>query len=56
MLTKEWYCANCGRRFRTPWLPSMFVVCPFCGSRRVYRVDARRGRGYGPRYRRGICR
>jgi len=32
------------------------VKCPRCGSRRVHRIDARRGRGYGPRYRRGVCR
>jgi len=32
------------------------VSCPACGSKRVHRIDARRGRGYGARAKRGICK
>jgi len=46
---------DCGHEFETPWIPFNMVRCPNCGSRRVHRIDEKRGRGYGPRHRRGIC-
>ena len=55
-MEKKWRCMDCGHEFTTPWIPSQYVECPRCGSRRVYRTDRRRGRGTGPRWRRGICR
>jgi len=53
---KRWVCMDCGHEFETPWIPFNMVRCPKCGSRRVHRIDARRGQGYGRRYRRGICK
>ena len=47
---------NCGCEFETSWISSQFVSCPKCGSRRIVRIDPYRGRGIGPRFRRGICR
>ena len=56
MRSKRWRCMDCGHEFETGWIPSSMVSCPRCGSRRVYRIDPERGKGYGPRYKRGICR
>jgi len=55
MMQKRWKCLDCGKEFSTQWIPFTMVRCPSCGSKRIYRVDARRGRGYGVRARRGIC-
>jgi len=55
-MEKEWYCMHCGCKFKTAWVPFNLVKCPKCGSRQVHRIDAQRGKGYGARHRRGICR
>jgi len=55
-MEKKWKCLDCGKEFSTPWIPFSMVSCPACGSRRVHRIDARRGKGYGVRARRGICK
>jgi len=54
-MKKKWVCMDCGHEFETPWVPFSSVKCPRCGSARVHRIDSGRGRGYGPRYRRGVC-
>jgi len=56
MLRKKWVCVNCGHEFETPWIPSQFVKCPNCGSNLVHRIDQLRGKGFGNRFRRGLCR
>jgi len=53
--TKRWKCLSCGHEFETPWIPFHAVQCPKCGSKNVVRIDAARGRGWGPRWRRGLC-
>jgi len=55
-MKKVWICRNCGTQFETPWIPFSYAKCPNCGSKDVYRIDEKRGKGFGPRYRRGICR
>jgi len=52
---KRWVCMDCGYEFETPWIPFNMVKCPRCGSKNVHRIDEKRGFGYGPRHRRGIC-
>jgi len=54
-MRKKWVCMDCGHEFETPWIPFNMVKCPRCGSARVHRIDSGRGRGYGPRFRRGVC-
>ncbi len=53
--TKTWKCLRCGHVFTTEWKPFFLVRCPMCGSGAVVRVDVLRGRGFGPRYGRGVC-
>lgn len=55
-MRKKWKCLNCGAEFETEWIPYFMVKCPYCGSKNVHRIDTYRGRGFGARYRRGICR
>gem|GEM_PF-3472962 len=56
MLKKKWKCFDCGNVFETEWIPSFLVKCPKCNSTRVYRIDKYRGKGFGRRLKRGICR
>jgi len=55
-MNKRWVCMDCGCEFETAWIPFNMVKCPKCGSRRVYRIDDQRGKGYGRRMKRGVCR
>jgi len=55
-MKKRWKCGNCGREFETGWIPYFLVKCPSCGSKNVYRIDELRGKGFGVRARRGICK
>jgi len=55
-MKKKWVCMNCGHEFETPWMPFYMVKCPKCGSKMVHRIDENRGKGFGRRQRRGICR
>lgn len=55
-MKKRWCCKECGNEFETSWIPYFFVKCPRCGSRNVYRVDELRGKGFGPRFKRKICK
>ena len=57
-LKKKWYCSKCGQEFETPWIPSQFVTCPNCGAdhKFIFRVDEFKGKGFGNRFRRKICK
>ena len=56
MKKKVWMCRDCGKKFSTQWVPFSEVSCPNCGSSNVHRVDSLRGRRYGPRHKRMVCR
>jgi len=55
-MKKKWVCMNCGYEFETSWIPFYMVKCPKCGSKMVHRIDENRGKGFGRRQRRSICR
>jgi len=54
-MKKKWRCKDCQYEFETSWIPYFMVRCPRCGSKNVYRIDKLKGKGFGPRFKRGVC-